>query len=62
MSQSQSDSMSSQYFNPMSPPVVKTRDQINAEIIEELEALLNSQLSGMLANCRPEKDKKNLLI
>ena len=43
MSQSQSDSMSSQYFNPMSPPVVKTRDQINAEIIEELEALLNSQ-------------------
>ena len=58
MSQTYGDSMSShgsQYFDPMSPPVVKT---INEKIIEELEALLNSQLSAMLANCRPEKDKK----
>jgi len=55
MSQSQRDSMGSQYFDPMSPPVVKT---INEEIMEEFELLLESQLSGMLAHCRPEKDKK----
>jgi hypothetical protein len=47
--------MGSQYFDPMSPPVVKP---INEEIMEEFEPLLQSQLSGMLAYCRPEKDKK----
>lgn len=59
MSQTYGDSMTShgsQYFDPMSPPVVKP---INQEIIEELEALLNSQLSAMLAYCRPRKDKNN---
>jgi len=58
MSQIYGDSIGShgsQFFDPRSPPVVKTRDQIIAEIMEEFEALLNSQISSMLANCRPKK-------
>ena len=52
---SQSDSMGSQVFGLMSPTVVKTRDDIIAEIMGEFETLLNSQISSMAASCRPTR-------
>jgi hypothetical protein len=43
------------FFMDDSPPVVKTRDQIIAEIMGKLEFLLKNQISSMLAACRPKQ-------